>query len=87
MWNGFLLAPHLDAAFDGGYLTVAPDGEVLVSPALGAADRTLLGLDRSLRVEGLKEGHRRYLAWHWREQWKGNPERVNDIETAGDHFL
>ncbi|MCK6530786.1 HNH endonuclease [Myxococcota bacterium] len=70
VWNGLLLAPHLDAAFDGGWITVADDGEVLVAPALGRDDRRQLGLDVSLRVERLADGHRKYLPWH-RERWRG----------------
>ena len=30
VFNGLLLAPHLDAAFDRGFITVADDGEVVV---------------------------------------------------------
>lgn len=64
VFNGLLLAPHLDAAFDRGYITVADDGEVVVLPTMTSADRVLLGLDRPLRIERLTEGHRRYLAHH-----------------------
>lgn len=70
VWNGLILAPHLDAAFDGGWITVADDGEVLVAPALGAEERRILGLDRPLCVERLADGHRWYLPWH-RERWRG----------------
>ena len=64
VYNGLLLAPHLDAAFDRGLITVEGDGEIVVSPALGAADRAILGLDAPLRVRGLTDGHRGYLVWH-----------------------
>ena len=60
----FLLAPHLDAAFDRGLITVADTGGVVVAAALGAEDRHLLGLDVPLRVRGLTDGHRAYLRWH-----------------------
>lgn len=72
VWNGLLLAPHLDAAFDQGFITVADDGEVLVSGQLGAEDRALLGLDRVLRVERLMDGHRGYLGWHRKNRFKGS---------------
>jgi hypothetical protein len=45
VYNGILLAPHLDAAFDQGFITVADDGTIVVSDALGADARTVLGLD------------------------------------------
>ncbi|MEI7895318.1 MAG: HNH endonuclease, partial [Myxococcales bacterium] len=64
VFNGLLLAPHLDAAFDRGFVTVADDGVVVVSEALEAEARRLLGLDRELRVRGVTEGHRAYLPWH-----------------------
>lgn len=64
VWNGLLLAPHLDAAFDRGYITVADDGAVVVSAALDGAARALLSLEEPLRVQSLQEGHRAYLPWH-----------------------
>lgn len=70
VWNGLLLAAHLDAAFDQGYITVADDCAVVVSPALGARDCKILGLDAELRVERLGDGHRKYLEWHRRKVFK-----------------
>jgi putative restriction endonuclease len=64
VFNGLLLAPHLDAAFDLGFITVADDGGVIVSPLLSTDDRGLLGLDRPLRVRALADGHRVFLPWH-----------------------
>lgn len=64
VYNGILLAPHLDAAFDQGFITVADDGALVVSETLGAEARALLGLDQPLRIRGLNEGHRGYLPWH-----------------------
>lgn len=64
VFNGLLLAPHLDAVFDGGFITVADDGAIVVSDALDADARALLGLDRPLRTRGLADGHRGYLPWH-----------------------
>jgi hypothetical protein len=42
VFNGLLLAPHLDAAFDCGFITVADDGAVVVSSGLGETARRLL---------------------------------------------
>ncbi|WP_242343607.1 MULTISPECIES: HNH endonuclease [Anaeromyxobacter] len=64
VYNGLLLAPHLDAAFDAGFITVADDGEILVSPHLSVPDRRWLGLDARLRVGRLAPEHRTYLTWH-----------------------
>ncbi|WP_437659812.1 HNH endonuclease [Sorangium sp. So ce1182] len=64
VFNGLLLAPQLDAAFDKGFITVADDGEVVVAPVLSAEDRRALGFDSPLRARGLSDGHRGYLRWH-----------------------
>jgi putative restriction endonuclease len=71
VFNGLLLAPHLDAVFDAGYMTVADDGEVVVSSCLGPPDRNHLGLALPLRIARLAEGHRNYLAWHRQEEFRG----------------
>ena len=64
VYNGILLAPHLDAAFDQGFITVQDDGAIVVSDALDAEARVVLGLDQPLSVRRLTEGHRSYLPWH-----------------------
>ncbi len=64
VFNGLLLAAHLDAAFDKGLITVSDDGVVLVSSALDAVARALLGLDRPMKVPGIVQGHRGYLPFH-----------------------
>jgi predicted restriction endonuclease len=75
VFNGLLLAPHLDAAFDRGFITFADDGELIVSSALGDADRRLLGLDLPLRIRALHNGHRAYLPWHRERVFKGDGPR------------
>lgn len=73
VFNGLLLAPHLDAAFDKGFITVTDDGQVQISPELSVSARQLLGLDRPLRVERLSDGHRAYLPWHRENLFKLGP--------------
>jgi putative restriction endonuclease len=64
VFNGLLLAPHLDAAFDCGLITVADDGAVVVSDRLGEAARDILGLTVPQFVAALAPGHGIYLPWH-----------------------
>lgn len=64
VFNGLLLAPNLDAAFDRGLITVSDDCSVIVSAELSAMDRRTLGLDVSLRVSRLDDDHRHYLVFH-----------------------
>ncbi len=58
IYNGHLLAPNLDAAFDRGFINVADSGEVIVSPALDENARQLLGLGTPPTVRVRLEGHR-----------------------------
>ena len=71
VFNGLLLAPHLDAAFDRGFITVADDGRVVVADELDVEGRKLLGLDAPLAVRELTGGHRRYLSWHRQHAFRG----------------
>ncbi len=64
VFNGLLLAPQLDAAFDRGFITVADDGVVMVSAVLAEGDRRAIGVDAPLAVKGLADAHKQYLAWH-----------------------
>ena len=64
VFNGLLLAPNLDAAFDGGFITVGDEGEILVSELLGKDAQRLLGFDQVPRLRGITDEHRRYLLWH-----------------------
>jgi len=64
VFNGLLLAPNLDAAFDKGFISVSDVGEVLVSDALSTHARHVLGLDAPLLVRQLNDVHRQYLWFH-----------------------
>ncbi|MBI5498478.1 MAG: HNH endonuclease [Deltaproteobacteria bacterium] len=74
VFNGLLLAPHLDALFDGGFITVADDGAVVVSAVLKEEDRVLLGLKPEMRVEKLADGHRVYLNCHRETVFRKAPD-------------
>lgn len=64
VFNGLLLAPHLDALFDGGWLTFQEDGSLWLSERLGAEQREKLGLTRSYPAISLTQGHQDYLQYH-----------------------
>jgi hypothetical protein len=72
VYNGLLLAPHLDATFDQGFITVQDDGALVVSEALDAEARAVLGVDAPLRVRGLTDHHRQYLPWHREHVFHGH---------------
>ncbi len=64
VFNGFLLAAHLDALFDRHLMTFDPTGRALFSPRLDHQTRTLLGLDGDLRLRWISPEHETYLALH-----------------------
>lgn len=72
VFNGFLLAPQLDAAFDQGFITVADNGAVIISPALPPVAASLLGFDKPMRVATLTNSHRTYLSWHRTKVFRSN---------------
>jgi hypothetical protein len=64
LYNGLLLAPNLDAAFDRGLMTVLDDGSVRISGLLSRTDRAALGIGDALAVSRLTDRHRAHLAYH-----------------------
>lgn len=70
VYNGLLLAAHLDAAFDCGLITVEADGAITLSPSLPDEALSLLHLGAGVRVS-LSPLHEPYLAWHRERVFKG----------------
>ena len=64
VFNGLLLAPQLDALFDGGWITFTEAGGINISTELPAKAWAPLGLSRDLCLHGLTPYHARYLAFH-----------------------
>ena len=65
-FNGLLLVPNVDAAFDRGLVSIDAKGHLMISGKLSSADRKTLGLRRQ-KVAGLKPQHHAYLAHHRKE--------------------
>lgn len=64
VFNGLLLAPNLDALFDGGWLTFDDSGRVVVSATLPFDAASRLGVSAAWRIGTLAAAHRSYLAYH-----------------------
>lgn len=64
VYNGLLLAAHLDAAFDAFLISFGDDGRIIFSGALTEPDRNALGLRSDLRLSKLAPAHLPQLAWH-----------------------
>ena len=71
VYNGLLLAPHFDAAFDRGFISFGDDGALIASSQLGSDGLKILGIERSAKVSGLTSSHLKYLAWHRAKEFKG----------------
>ena len=63
-YNGFLLLPTLDRAFDSGLISFDEQGKILISPLL--EEPQLLGVSKKMSVK-LDKNHLPYLRFH-REQ-------------------
>lgn len=64
VFNGLLLAPHVDALFDDGWISFSDAGAALVSDALPPPARELLQVDPAWMIPNLMPAHRHYLAFH-----------------------
>jgi predicted restriction endonuclease len=63
-FNGFLLSPTLDAAFDKGFITFDDTGKVLISVYLKESDAEILGIFSSLCLSRIEQRHQHYLNYH-----------------------
>lgn len=75
VYNGLLLAPQLDALFDGGWATFESTGELRLAAGLDQDAVEALGLVRPLKTISLVERHQRYLAFHRVHIFRGDMTR------------
>lgn len=64
VYNGLLLAAHLDAAFDAGLVSFSDEGQIIFSYKFRNEDRQILGLNDGLRLRQVAPSHLPRLAWH-----------------------
>ena len=60
-FNGLLLLPNLDRAFDRGLISFDPEGMVLISPQLPEPQK--LGISAEMKAH-LQDRHQAYMAYH-----------------------
>ncbi|WP_269494356.1 HNH endonuclease [Acinetobacter baumannii] len=63
-FNGLLLSPTLDRAFDQRLISFNDDRSIILSPVLTNIDLELLHLSSDLKLRKLDKRHLPYLAWH-----------------------
>ena len=73
LYNGLLLSPSLDAAFDAGYITFDSSGSIMISDLLSVEDADALGIYARMRLCRVEAKHEEYLKYH-REQVFKNGE-------------
>lgn len=66
-WNGLLLSPNLDKAFDKGFITFETNGAIRLSPLL--TDAAKLGITSSMKIV-LQPKHEKYMAHHRAVEFK-----------------
>lgn len=71
VFNGLLLAAHLDALFDQFLLSFDDQGGVLISPQLDSAACEVLGLRPTMRMRWVAREHQGYMGYHRRQFFKG----------------
>jgi len=64
VYNGLLLAAHLDAAFDAGLISFDDEGAIIFSSQFAQGDRDALGVHGQLALRRVGAGHLPNLAWH-----------------------
>jgi hypothetical protein len=64
VYNGLLLAAHLDAAFDSGLISFSDNGTILLSPKFAQTDRIAVGINNEVALHRLSERHLPNLVWH-----------------------
>jgi hypothetical protein len=62
-YNGLLLTPNFDLAFDNGLISFDPDGKIMISDALDSNDADVLGLSRSSKIN-LHHKNKAYMEYH-----------------------
>ena len=63
LYNGLLLRPNHDKAFDRGYISFDGNGLIIISDELDDTNRVFLNLRQDISIK-LTDGNREYLKYH-----------------------
>jgi len=64
VYNGLLLTPNLDMAFDLGFISFREDGSIMLSPRLSYRNADALGIHEGMKLCFVAEQHQPYLKYH-----------------------
>lgn len=72
-FNGLLLSPNIDAAFDSGCITFDSQGKIMLSNAIAGAPAFQLHINAKLRINQklLQQEHKAYLEHHRNKVFRG----------------
>jgi len=68
-YNGLLLNPILDVAFDKGFISFSNEGKILISEALNGKENELF-ISAEMSLKKVEAEHINYLEWHRRNIFK-----------------
>lgn len=73
VFNGLLLSPNIDTAFDTGHITFDPQGKIVLSNAIAGTSAFQLHINAKLRINQnlLRPEHQAYLEHHRGEVFRG----------------
>ncbi|WP_180117940.1 HNH endonuclease [Acinetobacter sp. YH12096] len=63
-FNGLLLSPTLDKAFDKGLISFDAAGSIMISPKLSKDTLDQLGISPNMKLSKIDPRHNAYLQWH-----------------------
>lgn len=72
VFNGLLLIPNLDSAFDNGLVSFDNEGKLIISDLLTGKDRDKLGIHPEMCVRKLDARHVKYLEYHRKNVFRKN---------------
>lgn len=76
VYNGLLLSPTYDAAFDAHLISFQNNGEIIISSLLAPVDLNLLGIDPDARLTKIDSSHADYLEIHRAKLVEINEKRL-----------
>lgn len=64
VYNGLLLVPNLDAAFDRGFISFDDNGTIMISELLSDDERSKLRIHTDMKMTRIEKEHCGYLKYH-----------------------
>ena len=64
VYNGLLLSPSYNAAFDLNFISFDDNGKLLISSKISSLELAKIGIDPNVKIKGIKDQHKKYLKFH-----------------------